>query len=187
MMIYKVLDTNNEINNWYRSSNLPKLVRKMIAKSKRNKLRKFVNQYVNDENHLFTLEEIYEFIEYCNRSLDHPEMYLESILWIDEDPWNVYSTTFKCDVDEENKTYIFSISNISMRSNEFILSIRERNVKGIRTIAAINCNETGLRSGVRDKPEDIQNLVRGFNAMIAEMMGVLLNKALDRSERIYEI
>lgn len=184
MIMHMISDLNVSINNWYRVSKLPKLLKKVICKSKRKKLMKHIKTYSDTSKHFYTSSEVYEFLSYAAMNTEKfPYMYIDNLVTYDATP-----TEYGCLITfpDDNVTYSFLISNSTNESMSLI--IRKSTIKGNTTVANLIFNELGLANiGTTTYSEETVNLIGGLNSMIGEMIRQLLTDELARSERIYEI
>lgn len=184
-MIYKIFELNSDINTWYRSSKLPKFIRKQISRYKRNRLRKLISKYTNDK-YIYASHDIYEFFVYVYNVISDKFMYINDLSTAKthyEDTIYFATLSYK---DSDQGLYHFIFSNVSV--NSFQISIRFEANSKIRTLFKTNCNEMGLLNLTDNKyKEHITTIAKGLNCMIGEMISKILNDELDRSERIYDI
>lgn len=186
-MIYKILELNAEINVWYRSSKLPKIVKKYMSKYKRSKLKKMVNRYTDTNKRIYITSDIYEFISFMvSNRITNNFMYIDSIGVYDEKENPVYfaNLSFK---DKNNRGICIFIFN-DIKPDSFVLNIKFKDERGLKTIKSINCDEMGLLGIGEDRfDKGTIAVIRGLNRMIAEMINKMIYDEFERSERIYEI
>ena len=186
-MIYKILELNAEINTWYRSSKLPKLIKKCIAKFKRFKLTRIIYKYTDVGNHMLESSDIYNFFRFAVDRVHDKSIfkYVDSISLVDIPSDFAYfaSLSFK----DKNDRGICRFSFREVTSKGFLLNIKLEDDRGLRTLATIQCNEKGLSEIPIPIDKTTMAVIRGLNTMISDMIDRMLIEELKRSERIYDI
>lgn len=184
-MIYKILEFNAEINTWYRTSKLPRIIKKYIAKYRRSKLKKMTDRYTDTDKRIYLSSDIYEFFSFTLNKAGNKFMYIDSISVFDEKENVTYfaSLSFR----DKNNRGIGHFSFTNIKPDGFLLNIRLEDERGIRTLESIRCDEMGLLIGEDKFSKKTVIVVKGLNRMIADMINKLIYGEFERSERIYDI
>lgn len=187
MMMDKIIDINSSIDIWYRESKLPKFIKIIVAKIKRKKLKKYIKRYTSGI--YYRKIDIFLFLYYCFR-LYPPKgefEYIRDIKEIITDEEfnnqknnNTVSYSARLRYGDTNIIYDYDL-NVSNKSDNIDLQISIITDKGTKRL------KFSKDILLVDDDSILSDLIRGLNSMIAEMIEIVLNNELIRSERIYEL
>lgn len=180
IVMQSIISVNNDINSWYRASKLPKVIKKIIAKYKRAKLKKIISKFTNK---IYTINDIYWVLNYCNKNFDGNFSYIASVKSPNEDidPNLLARLQYG---DSESGNYYYYTLDVNYRTKKMDISIVIETDNGKKSFSIYGKNNLDTD----DYKEDfIKYLINALNSMFSEIIEDILNDIITRSERIYEL
>ncbi len=176
-----ILEIDKDINSWYRTSKLPKFIKTPIAKSKRNKLKKQIHKF---SDKVYGVKDIIQFLYYtmAHGSTSLGFLYLKSCRYDEDNDPNIIFSEFKYEDKDSGNIYEYMV-NVFCKEVKIDIDIQITSKRGV---SRFHITDMKSLEPKEEYNEIISFLIRALNSMIGEMMEILLNDMIKRSERIYE-
>lgn len=181
-MMKSILEIDKDINNWYRSSKLPKNIKIFICKRKRRKLKKEIHKF---SNKIYSTKDIIQFLYYAmgHGAASSGLIYLKSCKYNDEEKFDIIYANFEYIDNNSKNEYKFDV-DVLCKTLKMNIDIQITSERGVSRFHISNLDSLSFK----EKDTEIKEyLISALNSMIGEMMETLMNDILNRSERIYEI
>ena len=184
-MLIDYINTNITINTWYRESKLPKILKRPIARHKRDKLRSIADKYINLPS--YSNEDLVSIFKYCfamfadNDDTRPPYIKKLNIVPIGTDGSQIVAVLRH---EEDGYKHIFGIS-ITVIADFIDMDI---DIKSVSPNGhSLNEHKSRVDYITDDDVEGYMGLLmRGLNGMISEIISFCIDYIFTTYERVYE-